>query len=88
MPLNVWEPTGQEKFAGLVPLYSREADALVYVYDVTNDMLFDHLKMWIGIVEGTTAAVPGFVVGNKIDALDEQTDAAREVAFATENGFV
>jgi small GTP-binding protein len=87
IPLTVWDTAGQERYAALVPYYSHGADALVFVYDVTDDISFDNLEMWIGIVEGTNAAVPGFVVGNKIDALDEQTQAAREIAFATEKGF-
>jgi Ras-related protein Rab-5C len=88
-PINVhvWDTAGQERYAALVPYYSRGADALVFVYDVTIDMSFDNLETWISVVEGRDAAVPGFIVGNKVDLADDETEAARGVAFATYKDF-
>ena len=33
---NIWDTAGQEKYSCLVPLYYRNCDAAIIVYDITN----------------------------------------------------
>ena len=34
--LQLWDTAGQEKFKSLVPNYMRDADCIVFVYDITK----------------------------------------------------
>lgn len=34
--LNIWDTTGQEKYKCLCPLYFRDADAALLLFDMTN----------------------------------------------------
>ena len=45
--LNVWDTAGQERFHALGPIYYRDADAAVLVYDITDSDSFDRVKSWV-----------------------------------------
>ena len=45
--LNVWDTAGQERFHALGPIYYRDADAAVLVYDVTDVDSFARVKSWV-----------------------------------------
>ena len=69
----------KEKFLNfaLSPIYYREADAVILVYDVTNHHSFLNLRYWIeGMDKFIERDTPIFIVGNKIDsnAYDISTD--------------
>nr|DAD36826.1 TPA_asm: hypothetical protein HUJ06_007467 [Nelumbo nucifera] len=38
---EIWDTTGQERYAALAPLYYRRAVVAVVVYDITNPQSFD-----------------------------------------------
>ena len=37
---KIWDTAGQEKFHSLAPIYYRDADVAIIVYDITNDQSF------------------------------------------------
>ena len=45
--LNVWDTAGQERFHALGPIYYRDADAAVLVYDITDADSFARAKAWV-----------------------------------------
>ena len=45
--LNVWDTAGQERFHALGPIYYRDADAAVLVYDITDADSFARVKTWV-----------------------------------------
>ena len=72
--LNIWDTTGQEKYRALCPLYFREADAALLVFDLTNQSV-EELKEWLSLLYNQAPEnIPIFLVGNKLDLLD--TDLA------------
>lgn len=71
--LSVWDTAGQEQYNSIVKVFFREADAVVLVFDVTNENTFTNLKKWHDIA---SANCPSnslyFIAGNKIDLPYEQ----------------
>merc|ERR1712159_529982 len=46
--LNVWDTAGQERFHALGPIYYRDADGALLVYDITWKESLDRVKKWVG----------------------------------------
>ena len=87
--MQIWDTAGQEKFRSLGPIYYRNADAAVVVFDTTQQISFKHLDSWIDAfteVAGTEAVIT--IAGNKCDIVDENevtNDMAQK--YAEENGY-
>lgn len=79
--MQLWDTAGQERFKAMAPLYYRNANAALLVFDVTSHASFEEVKSWIHELQKNVQE-PMFLllVGNKID-LDEQRAVSREEAF-------
>ncbi|KAI1730098.1 ras family domain-containing protein [Ditylenchus destructor] len=75
--LQVWDTAGQERFRCMVPMYMRNADAAILVYDITDRKSFDEVEKWLHeISRCSNYEDPSIIlVGNKADL-----KADREVA--------
>ncbi|EGO02419.1 hypothetical protein SERLA73DRAFT_175933 [Serpula lacrymans var. lacrymans S7.3] len=65
---EIWDTAGQERFHSLAPMYYRNAQAAVVIYDVTKASSLDKAKSWVKELQ--RQAHPNIVialVGNKID---------------------
>lgn len=65
--LSLWDTAGQERFHALAPIYYRDADGALLVYDVTDVESFRRVAKWVeelGVM-GTQCALG--IVGNKMD---------------------
>nr|CAB3465594.1 unnamed protein product [Digitaria exilis] len=45
--LSIWDTAGQEKFHALGPIYYRDADAALLVYDITDSDTFLRVTKWV-----------------------------------------
>lgn len=45
--MNIWDTAGQERFHALGPIYYRDADAALLVFDVTDAQSFQRVKTWV-----------------------------------------
>eukprot|EP01116_Phalansterium_solitarium_P018185 TRINITY_DN4723_c0_g2_i1.p1 TRINITY_DN4723_c0_g2~~TRINITY_DN4723_c0_g2_i1.p1 ORF type:complete len:203 (-),score=35.79 TRINITY_DN4723_c0_g2_i1:61-669(-) len=45
--LNIWDTAGQERFHALGPIYYREAQGAVLVYDITDMDSFTRVQNWV-----------------------------------------
>jgi Ras-related protein Rab-21 len=45
--LSIWDTAGQERFHALGPIYYRDADGALLVYDITDAESFTKVKNWI-----------------------------------------
>lgn len=74
--LHIWETAGQEKFRSLVPMYLRNADIILLVYDLSESQTLDNLTdFWISYIQkGQFDKEPiYFLIGTKSDLLDIKT---------------
>eukprot|EP00331_Platyophrya_macrostoma_P002585 CAMPEP_0176422450 /NCGR_PEP_ID=MMETSP0127-20121128/9738_1 /TAXON_ID=938130 /ORGANISM="Platyophrya macrostoma, Strain WH" /LENGTH=236 /DNA_ID=CAMNT_0017803297 /DNA_START=198 /DNA_END=906 /DNA_ORIENTATION=- len=70
---SIWDTAGQEQFYALVPMYFRDADAVILVVDVTRDSCESEALLWLDKVKQSapsTALV--FMALNKIDAAEDR----------------
>lgn len=73
---EIWDTAGQERFASLAPMYYRNAQAALVVYDLTKPTSLIKAKHWVAELQ--RQASPGIVialVGNKLDLANAGTSA-------------
>ena len=71
---EIWDTAGQERFASLAPMYYRNAQAALVVYDLTKPTSLVKAKHWVAELQ--RQASPGIVialVGNKLDLTGDST---------------
>lgn len=76
---EIWDTAGQERFASLAPMYYRNAQAALVVYDVTKPSSLTKAKHWVAELQ--RQASPGIVialVGNKLDLTNDANETAGE----------
>ncbi|KAB8228581.1 Ras- protein Rab-17 [Aspergillus alliaceus] len=77
---EIWDTAGQERFASLAPMYYRNAQAALVVYDVTKPSSLTKAKHWVAELQ--RQASPGIVialVGNKLDLTNDGNEASGEL---------
>ncbi len=82
--LNIWDTAGQERFHALGPIYYRDADAALIVYDITDTDTFARAKVWVKELRKMVGQdIVLSLVGNKSDLERSRTvpkEAASEYA--------
>ncbi|CAD5210838.1 unnamed protein product [Bursaphelenchus okinawaensis] len=66
--LNVWDTAGQEKFHALGPIYYRDSNGALLVYDITDEKSFKRVQNWVlelNRMLGQNCVL--YIVGNKLD---------------------
>jgi len=66
--LAVWDTAGQERFRALGPLYYRDSNGAILVFDITDEDSFERVKSWTKELRrmlGNDCVL--CIVGNKID---------------------
>ncbi|KAI3635117.1 hypothetical protein MIR68_006683 [Amoeboaphelidium protococcarum] len=75
---EVWDTAGQERFNSLAPMYYRNAQAAIVVYDVTKPQTLDKAKYWIQELKQLKKPELVLVLaGNKSDLVPGITDPAK-----------
>lgn len=82
--LQVWDTAGQERFRTIVSSYYRGANAVMIVYDVTDEETFNSIPNWIDEIDRqSTIALIKIIVGNKTDLVAKRVvDKVRAEEFA------
>ena len=66
--LAVWDTAGQERFHALGPIYYRDADGALLVYDITDAESFNRIKKWVKELRKIVGnEITLSIAGNKID---------------------
>lgn len=76
---EIWDTAGQERFASLAPMYYRNAQAALVVYDITKATSLVKAQHWVAELQ--RQASPGIVialVGNKSDLANPSSGADSE----------
>jgi len=67
--VDLWDTAGQENAIGGInrDAYIKGSDAVIIMYDITNNETIDHIQKWLNDVKETCGNIPVAVCGNKID---------------------
>jgi len=71
---EIWDTAGQERFHSLAPMYYRNAQAAVVVYDITKASSLEKAKSWVKELQ--RQANPNIVIalaGNKLDLVQSSS---------------
>lgn len=79
--LQIWDLAGQPHFGGVRPLFYQGSTGVIYVFSVIDRSSFEHLVGWLEEARKNAGNVPGILIGNKTDLL-EQREVSREEAEA------
>ncbi|XP_045509740.1 ras-related protein Rab-21-like isoform X2 [Colias croceus] len=72
--LSIWDTAGQEKFHALGPIYYRNSNGAILVYDITDEDSFGKVKNWVKELKKMLGSdIVLVIAGNKIDLEHERT---------------
>lgn len=78
--LQVWDTAGQERFRSMAPMYYRNANAAILVFDITQYFTFTSIKSWVKEIQrNVEEPIVLCIVGNKTD-LEPQRKVPKEEA--------
>lgn len=78
--LSIWDTAGQERFHALGPIYYRNSNGAVLVYDITDADTFEKVKMWIKELKAVVGESISIVIcGNKCD-MEKERDIDESIA--------
>ena len=84
--VNLWDTAGQEKFRTLTTGYYKGANAVIFVYDVTERESFFQLRDWILETKKHVGnEFAGIIVGNKVDLDYKRVVKTDELIYLAED---
>lgn len=64
--LQLWDTSGQGRFSTIIRSYSRGAQGILLVYDITRKWSFNGLDRWIKEIEEHAPGIPKILIGNRL----------------------
>ena len=81
--LQIWDTSGQERFRSITQNFYRNADGIIFVFDVTKTETFNHIKDWLLDAQVEDSDIKRILVGNKTDLAENRViDKAKMESFA------
>jgi len=72
---HIWDTAGQERFKSLIPLYFKDTDIYIVVFDLNNRDTLDAVdNIWIPMIKKNATDEKDYciiLIGNKMDLLSE-----------------
>ncbi|ODV96028.1 hypothetical protein PACTADRAFT_80102 [Pachysolen tannophilus NRRL Y-2460] len=77
---EIWDTAGQERFASLAPMYYRNAQAALVVYDITKPASFIKARHWVKeLHEQASKDIIIALCGNKYDLISKNNEEGEEI---------
>ncbi|KAK6169070.1 hypothetical protein SNE40_020191 [Patella caerulea] len=84
--LQLWDTSGQGRFCTILRSYSRGAQGILLVYDITSKWSFDGIDRWIKEINEHAPGVPKILVGNRLHlAFNRQVSVLAAETYAIKN---
>ena len=86
--LQIWDTSGQERFKSITQNYFRDADGLLYVFDVTNENSFKSIENWLKMSnDNNNKDFIKILIGNKTDLEGRSITKEEMEKFKNENSM-
>ena len=87
--LQIWDTAGQEIYRSLTRNFYRNADVFLFVFDITNEESYIHIKDWLKESEEDLGKnFKKILIGNKFDLNHKRkVDKERMTRFAQNNNM-
>ncbi|OMJ27699.1 Ras-related protein Rab-5C [Smittium culicis] len=87
---EIWDTAGQERYKSLAPMYYRNANSAVVVYDITQTASFERAQSWIEeLKKQADSDIIIALAGNKTDLQDQRAVSTAEgQSFSDENSLL
>ena len=70
--LQIWDTSGQERYHSITKNFYRNADGIIFIFDIANKDSFDHLRGWLNTSQDCENDFKIIIVGNKVDLNDDR----------------
>lgn len=80
------DTAGEEKFHALAPLFYRDADGAVLVFDLSRRETFNLIEKWFSELQNHAVSIQIILVGNKCDKYPLQVTNDEAIAMADKYG--
>ena len=78
--IQIWDTAGQEKYKSISVSYYKKAKGVLLVFDITNKISFENLKIWIkDLNENMLEDCKILAIANKIDLENERQVSKEEI---------
>ena len=88
--LLLYDTAGQEKYRSLIPLYTKDAHIILFIYDISNYNSFTNIEKWYYSLNNVNKEEVVFIlVGNKLDLIEERQVKEEEgKKYAEDHNFI
>jgi len=89
--LQLWDTAGQERYKTFTSTYFKDAQGIIYVYDITKYESFSNIERWIMNAQSHVdlSKTAMILIGNKIDLESERQVGKEEAAdFANKHSML
>lgn len=84
---EIWDTAGQERFASLAPMYYRNAQSALVVYDVTKPTSFIKARHWVNELKAqANKNIIIALVGNKVDLVSDAGKSPKSKKPSSQDG--
>lgn len=83
--LQIWDTAGQERYRSMAPMYYRESRAAIIMFSVIDKESFIQVEFWFRSIKESQVSAILYLVGNKIDLVDEREVSSVEAESLAEN---
>ena len=77
--LQLWDTAGEERFRSITKNIYKNANGVLFVFDVTKAETFANVKHWIKDTENIDKDIKGVIIGNKIDLKEERVISIKDM---------
>ena len=77
--LQIWDTAGQERFHSITKNIYRNANGVLFVYDITNQESFNNIKNWIKDLQNVGNDIKSAIIGNKLDLESNRVITREEI---------
>ena len=76
--LRIWDTSGQERYRSITQNFYRNANGILYIFDLTRKESFENIKDWLIESYNCDSKVKKLLVGNKVD-LDKNKQMDKQI---------